>query len=119
MGAYNVLLSALPKSSLNRVNATTQRKMDELRKAAQDFEAVFIAQLLSQMRRSMAPPSSLLNGGNAEETFRSLMDQEIGKSVARRGRFGIADAIYRQLSKNAVNSADNSNSTPGAGLLKG
>lgn len=119
MSTVNALLSILPASSLSRVEHTVQRKTDELRKATQDFEAVFIAQLLSQMRKAMAPPSSLLGGGREEETFRDLMDQEIGKSVARRGGLGIGEAVYRQLLKNAVRSAENVNTKQDAGLLKG
>jgi Rod binding domain-containing protein len=119
MSTVNALLSVLPASSLNSVERTVQRKTDELRKATQDFEAVFVAQLLSQMRKAMAPKSSLLGGGHEEETFRDLMDQEIGKSVARRGGLGVGDAVYRQLLKNAVHSAENVNTKQDAGLLKG
>jgi Rod binding domain-containing protein len=119
MSAFNALLSVLPASGLNSVERTVQRKSDELRQATQDFEAVFIAQLLSQMRKAMAPKSSLLGRGREEETFRDLLDEEIGKSVARRGGLGIGDAVYRQLLKNAVHSAENVNTKQDAGLLKG
>ncbi|MCS6860470.1 MAG: rod-binding protein [Abditibacteriales bacterium] len=119
MGALNALLAVFPASSLNGVERVVQHQTDELRKATQDFEAIFVAQLLSQMRKAMAPPSSLLGGGREEETFREWMDQEIGKSVARRGGLGIGEAVYRQLLKNAVHFAENVNAKRDAGLLKG
>lgn len=119
MSAFNAFLSVLPASGLNGVERVVQRKTDELRRATQDFEAVFIGQLLSEMRKAMAPPPSLLGSGREEETFREWMDQEIGKSVARRGGLGIGEAVYRQLLKSAVRSAENVNAQSDAGRLKG
>ncbi len=70
----------------------------ELRKTAEDFEAVFIAQLMSPMMDSVKT-DELTGGGSAEGIFRSMMVTEVGKSVAARGGIGIADNVYRELLK--------------------
>ena len=40
--------------------------------------------------------SDFLDGGNAENIFTDMLDQEIGKITSKRG-IGIADMIYEQL----------------------
>ena len=69
---------------------------DKAREAAEEFEAVFLAQFLDTMSSGLdtSPP---FGGGMGEEIFRSIMNQEIASSIAARGGVGIADAVYREL----------------------
>ena len=53
--------------------------------------------MLRQMRAAI-PKSDFLDGGNAENIFTDLLDQEIGKVVSKRG-IGIADMVYTQLQR--------------------
>ncbi|RMD89037.1 MAG: hypothetical protein D6807_04540 [Alphaproteobacteria bacterium] len=66
------------------------------RKAAEDFEAVFIGQMLRPMFEGLST-DGLFGGGHAEEIYRSLLIDEMGKSIAKNGGVGIADAVYREL----------------------
>ncbi|TXG83361.1 MAG: flagellar biosynthesis protein FlgJ [Sphingomonadales bacterium] len=70
----------------------------KLKSAARDFEGVLIGQLTNVLFRS-APVSETFGGGQAEETFRSLLGDEVGKSIARRGGIGLAPAVLDQLLK--------------------
>jgi len=77
-------------------------KKDEvasLRKSCQDFEAIMLKSLLKEMR-STVPRDGLLDQGNDQEMFRDLMDQEVATQIARSQGIGIADSLFRQLSKN-------------------
>ena len=72
----------------------------KLRKAAQDFEAVFVNQMLEAMDKTVDRENSILSGGNSEQYFRSMLNEEIAKSMTNRvggSGFGLAEAIYRQM----------------------
>lgn len=64
--------------------------------AAQDFEAVFLAQMMEHMFSTLEV-NPLFGGGEGEETFRSLLVDEYGKLMARAGGIGIADHVKREL----------------------
>jgi Rod binding domain-containing protein len=70
----------------------------QARKAAQDFEAFFIAQTVEAMFAGIETEGPF-GGGHAEQMFRSMLSQEYGKSMARAGGMGIADQVYREILK--------------------
>ena len=76
--------------------ALHQRQRDAARKAAEDFEGVFIAQMMEPMFQGLRT-DGLFGGGNGEMIFRSLMIQEVGKEVASSGGIGISDSVYREM----------------------
>ncbi|MCL4166817.1 UNVERIFIED_CONTAM: hypothetical protein GTU68_047996 [Idotea baltica] len=39
-------------------------------------------------------------GGQSEEIYRDLMNEQLGKSVSGQGGIGMSDAIYREILKN-------------------
>ncbi len=69
-----------------------------LRDAAIDFEAVFISQMLTPMFESIET-DGLMGGGNAENVYRSMMVDSVGKQIAQNGGIGLADNIYAELLK--------------------
>jgi len=66
-------------------------------KACTQFEAIFLQQMLSEMRKSV-PKSGLLPTGFAEDVHAAMFDQAVAEAGARRGMLGIAENLYRQLS---------------------
>ena len=70
---------------------------DELREAAKQFEAVFMSQLLKQMR-STVHKEEMFHGGAGEDIFTEMLDEEFAQKMSVRGT-GIADMLYRQLSR--------------------
>jgi peptidoglycan hydrolase FlgJ len=68
------------------------------RKAAQEFEAVFINELLSHMDQGLSTEGPF-TGGQSEGIYRSLFDDAVAKDLAKHGGIGIADNIYRELVK--------------------
>ena len=65
-----------------------------IRRAAEDFEAVFLSQLLGGMMQGLAPDGPL---GGGDDPFAAMLRDEYGKLIARGGGVGIADAVMRQL----------------------
>ena len=74
------------------------RSPQEIKKAAEDSEAVYLAQMFSQMFAGVKADKTF-GGGNAEDIFKSMMNQEYGKAVAKKGGIGIAPMIERELIK--------------------
>jgi Rod binding domain-containing protein len=75
-----------------------QKQKQAAKKAAEDFEAVFIAQMMEPMFKGLKTDGPF-GGGNGEMVFRSLMIQEVGKEIAGAGGIGIADGVYREMLK--------------------
>lgn len=69
----------------------------ELKKIAEEFEAIFIAQLLKIMRDTIEESGMTGDGGFGKSIYTELFDQEIALNMARRGALGIGDIIYRSL----------------------
>ncbi len=67
-----------------------------IRKAAEEFEAVFLSQMLAPMFETLES-DTLFGGGPGEDIYRSMMVEEYGKAIARSGGVGIADAVAREL----------------------
>jgi|KBSSwiStaDraftv2_1062776.scaffolds.fasta_scaffold2811777_2 Rod binding domain-containing protein len=76
--------------------AHAQRDPKSLDKTAEDFEAVFLSQMLESMFKGIKT-SGPFGGGHAEEMMRSFMLQEYGKVMAAGGGVGIADAVKREM----------------------
>ena len=71
---------------------------ESLKKAACDFEAVFVKQLLDIMD-STVQKSEFMRGGQAENIFKSMMNEEISKEIASSpsSSFGLAEQVYKQM----------------------
>ena len=67
-----------------------------MRQAAEDFEAVFLGQMLAPMFAGLET-NEYFGGGPGEDVYRSLLVEEYGKAIARSGGVGIADAVEREL----------------------
>lgn len=71
-----------------------------LRKAAGQFEALFMRQVLKSMREAM--PKSELWNGSAESTYTDMLDQQLAQTLSGRPG-GLAEVIARQLSRSVRN----------------
>ena len=70
----------------------------EAGKAAQDFEAVFLSQMLAPMWAGVGE-NNYMGGGSAEDTYHSMLVNEYGKLLSKTGGLGIADAVKREMLK--------------------
>jgi Rod binding domain-containing protein len=68
----------------------------KIREIAQDFEAIFTELMLKAMRQSV-PKSEFIDGGNAEEIYRSMLDSEYSKIMAAQRNSGIAHALEQYM----------------------
>ena len=86
----------------NRIKEAGDEKT-QLRKAAEEFESIFITKMLSEMDKTVDKEKDGLfgNDNKYEEAFKSIMFQQMGRELANNPRttFGFADQIYRQMEK--------------------
>jgi peptidoglycan hydrolase FlgJ len=66
------------------------------RKAAKEFESLFVGMMLKSMRETLGK-DMLAGKGQSEDIYRSLLDQEYAKSIADQGGLGLAKSIEKQL----------------------
>ncbi len=71
---------------------------EEAGKAAGEFEAVFISQMLAPMWAGVGA-DNYMGGGSAEDTYHSMLVNEYGKLMSKAGGLGIADAVKREMLK--------------------
>lgn len=76
---------AMPDINLQRIEET-----------AQEFEAMFMSEMMKPMFESIKSDGPF-GGGKGEEIFRSFLRDEYGKKVAHTGGLGIADLVKAQL----------------------
>jgi peptidoglycan hydrolase FlgJ len=70
-----------------------------LRDASTEFEAVFMNQLVSAMRKTVGD-SGLIKKSQGEKMFEGMLDEEWARGLAgRHGPGGLSDMIYQQLSR--------------------
>ncbi|SFL32461.1 flagellar protein FlgJ [Desulfomicrobium norvegicum] len=94
-----------------RSRVQPEKGLDEvkLKKACQDFEAVFIGQIWKQMRASV-PKEGLLHS-KEEESYLSMFDQELSVKMSQSGGIGLSDMLYANLSERLVNASRDTTST--------
>lgn len=72
-------------------------KDSNLFQACQDFEAIFLKQMLNVMRKTVNK-GELLNGGFAEDVFEDMLYDEYAKKMVKHSGFGLSEMLYRELS---------------------
>ena len=78
------------------VYEVSAEKRTKLKRACRDFEALFIGDMLKQMRKSV-PKAGLLDSSPAMDIYRSMMDQKIAEKVANERGLGIGEMLFKQL----------------------
>lgn len=77
-----------------------KQELEKLKDACSEFESIFMHQMLKEMKKTVNPKNSLVYGGQAEEIFSDMLDQERAKDI----QIGLGDMMFRQLSKTIISS---------------
>jgi peptidoglycan hydrolase FlgJ len=86
-------------SVLNTATQMPKAEDTKLKKACKDFEAVLVSQMLGAMRKTVPEDNDLFGSSEEEGMFRDMLDQQTAQQVADKDSMGIAELMYRQLSK--------------------
>ncbi|WP_417586038.1 rod-binding protein [Nitrincola sp.] len=83
----------------SRMNSLTDghiKTEEEAREAGNEFESMFLGQMLSHMFEGIQT-NELFGGGHGETMMRSMLVEEYAKEMNRAGGIGIADAVTREI----------------------
>jgi Rod binding domain-containing protein len=84
-------------SALSAVNKALNPAEQKIRKTADDFETMFLENMMSQVFPQESAEGPLGENGTGGGVYRGMLVNEYAKSVAKSGGIGISDTIYRQM----------------------
>ena len=70
----------------------------EVRRAAEEFEAMFLSEMLAPMFENL-DTEGLGGGGMGEQMFRPMLVERYAEAIAHSGGVGLADSIVRELNR--------------------
>ncbi len=93
---YFRALSGVSPWSQTGQTSLPRTEEEALRGVTREFEAIFIGEMLKQMRR---PDFSggLLGNDRASKMYREMHDEAMAAEMARAGGLGIGDMLYQEL----------------------
>lgn len=101
---HNHLLISAPESPMQNAGAAPNAPAANLEAAAEQFEAIFIARLLGEMRRATQAlrddgdgTGGLGKRDRSTDGLHDWADTQVAQALASRRAFGIADTIVRQM----------------------
>ena len=97
------LVAQSPATSLAPQSPDTTAQRSALRAAAQQFEAVFLRQMIGSMRQAHLADD--IFGSQATDQFRDMADSNLADSMSHQGVFGIAQLLLAQFDHRAGASA--------------
>lgn len=83
-------------AAISQTDRVDQKEMVKLKKAAQDFEAIIIGQLLQGMRKSF-PESGLFGSSAGSDIYAGMFDQNIAGAIAGKGALPLSDILIKGL----------------------
>ena len=85
-------------NDLNAIKAQAakqaQPQLDQLRKATNSLEGVFVKDLLTEMQKG----THMFGTGPGAGIYQDLMNQQLAEKIGGRGNLGISEMLYKQLS---------------------
>ncbi len=89
------MTSGIDSASLHQIPGSSPGT--RLWQAAREFEAMAIGQLLRPMFETIDVRHSPFGGGEAEETWRPMLVDAIGKQMAAHGGIGLAVPVFSAM----------------------
>ena len=74
------------------------KRNQEIRDASVQLEAIMLKMMFTEMWKTV-PKDELFKDDNAMEIYRDMYNEELTKVAAEGGGIGLADFIYKQLTK--------------------
>ncbi len=82
------------QQALNK--ATAEGEDQKIREAAQQFEALFVYQMMEKMR-STVPTNDFWGDSSGVKIFQSMLDEEMSNNISKAEGIGLAKMLYDQL----------------------
>lgn len=72
----------------------------ELKKACQEFESIMLSMMYKSMKATVIK-SDLTEKDAGTDIFESMQDDNLMEQASKTGSMGLAESLYKQLSKNS------------------
>lgn len=79
-------------------NAKNAESSHELKKASEDFEAIFLNMMFQAMWKTV-PDSGLFEKNSTTKLYEGIIQSALSKDLAQKGGLGIGKMLYDQLVK--------------------
>ena len=97
------LKAATDKFESKKINTMTNEEVakrnQEIIDASVQLEALLLKMMYTEMWKTV-PKDNLFGDSNAMDIYRDMYNEELTKKAAEGGGIGLADYIYKQLTKN-------------------
>lgn len=97
MTSINSEIGNAIQAAHTQAKADYTKQTDRVKKATQDFEAVFVGMMLKQMRKSMAGENALFGQSSEAKVYQDMMDDTLAQQMSRTGTFGISNAMMKSI----------------------
>lgn len=88
--------AAMKAAGTRTPKAGGQMDPQRAKDAATQFEGFFVGQMMEHMMAGVEVNPEF-GGGTGEETWRSMLNQEYGKEIAKSGKLGVADNVMKAM----------------------
>ena len=96
---FNLKLHNHNITDVNKLNS--DKKLKELKEISNQFESIFINQILKQSRKSKIENG--LFDSEAISTFNSMIDEQYSEILSKKTNFGISEALFNQFKSQVLN----------------
>ena len=99
-------ISHLATKSVNdkNINLLKNKSYNDLKVVADQFESIFVFQLLKQARQSKLADG--IFSSEAQDTFNNMLDMEYSEILSKKNNLGIAEALIKQFQSNIYQKKD-------------
>ena len=89
------------KNNIETNKPNSNKKLKELKEISNQFESIFINQILKQARQNKIENG--LFDSEAINTFNSMIDEQYSEILSKKTNFGISDALFNQFKAQVIN----------------
>jgi len=89
------------KNNIETNKFDSNNKLKELKNISNQFESIFINQILKQARQNKIENG--LFDSEAINTFNSMIDEQYSEILSKKTNFGISEALFNQFKSQIVN----------------
>ncbi|MDA9755275.1 rod-binding protein [bacterium] len=89
------------KNNIETNKPNSNKKLNELKEISNQFESIFINQILKQARQNKIENG--LFDSEAINTFNSMIDEQYSEILSKKTNFGISEALFNQFKSQVVN----------------
>ena len=89
------------QNNIDNNKFNSDKKLNELKEISNQFESIFINQILKQARKNKIENG--LFDSEAISTFNTMIDEQYSDILSKKTNFGISEALFNQFKSQVVN----------------